>query len=132
MRRHRGPVYPGLEHLPVGIALRGPVLAAAVEDIAARIARERMPKQLAGARASRNDHGLDDLEVLLGLLLRPVGGAFGQALQAERRAAAVAGHAPRMALALLEEERLHARLVEVVIERRGRRRRRRLLSKQCR
>ena len=53
-----GAVDPGLEHLPVRIVLRRPVLAAAVKHVAAGSARQRMAQQLAGAGAAGHDHRL--------------------------------------------------------------------------
>src|SRR4030095_7349638 len=91
-----------------------------------------MPEEVTCPGAARHHHRLDGLEVLLGLFLGPTGRALGQALQAERRAAAVAGDASRVPFALLEEERWDPGLVELVIKSLARRGRRRLLSKQCR
>ena len=59
--RHRR--HPRLQHLPLGIVLRGPVLAAVVIEVAAGLFRERMHQQPA-LRAARHDHPPDGSKFL--------------------------------------------------------------------
>ena len=109
-RRHRpAAAHPGRQHLPLGIALRLPVLAAAVEGVAAGVAVERMQEQTAGGRRPGHDQRRRRLEVLARRLLAPGGGAVGQRLQLQPRAdlAVVARDTRHQALALGQEQRLH-------------------------
>src|SRR4029453_5971524 len=92
--------HPVPERLPLGIVLRGEVLAAVVIEVAARVLGKRMDQELAFDAAGHDDAS-QGFKVLPGLFVSPRGRARIERLQAERRALAVARNAARMSRSLL-------------------------------
>src|SRR5678810_489756 len=74
------------QELPLGIALRSPVLATAVIEVAPGRFVERMNQQHA-LRIASYRHFLYGREVLPGLFFGPRGAALGERLQGKHRAA---------------------------------------------
>src|SRR5580765_1662207 len=93
------------QHKPLRIALRIPVLATAMVEVAACFFLERMKKQ--PAPGATGGHALNRLEVLARVVVSPRRAAGRERLQAERRPAAVARDAARVARPLRQEDRLH-------------------------
>src|SRR5438067_850283 len=96
------------------------MLAAVVEEIAARLLGERMHEQLALCVPGRDDTA-HRLEVLLRRLVAPRVAAGIERLQTQRRAGDVTRDAACVAGALGGEDWLHARLEEIEVEPRRRR-----------
>src|SRR5262245_47455867 len=94
-----------------------------MERVAAGGLGERMHEQAAGRRIAWDDHLLPCLEILLRLGVVTRRRSVGQGDE-PWLAVAVAGNAARVARAFGQEDRLHARLEVVEVERRrlGRRR----------
>ena len=114
-RRGRA-AHPRGQRLPLRIVLRQPVFAAVMERIAAGFFGQRMDQQAALPRIAGQDFRPHDLEVLARLLVGPGRRTGSERLQPQRRAAGVARDAAGVARPLGEENRLHARLEELVIQ----------------
>src|SRR6476620_8841717 len=112
------PVNPVRQDFPVRVVLGRELPAAGMEDVAATLGCERLLQQPAGGGIARVDQDRGHFEISSRLLLRPRGCAGGKPLQPEGVVAlGVADVATGMAVALLQEDRLHACLKEIVIER---------------
>jgi hypothetical protein len=92
------------------------MFAAAVIEVAARLFVEWMNQESAG-RVTGFDHASDRLEVLPRLLVVPRLASGRYRLQSQWRAGTMARDAPGVAGTLGQEDRLHAGLEEVEIER---------------
>src|SRR6476469_6451538 len=101
------------------------MLAAWMEFGAARFVGQRHQEKATELGLTRHDDALHRLEVLLGLLVVPVGRARRQFLQPKRRALRMACIAARMVTAPGEEDRLNLRPECLEVEPLGARRRRR-------
>src|SRR5215218_41248 len=93
----------GPQHLPLGILLRGEVLPAAVEEVAACRLFERVNQQRA-LRVSGQRDAPYGFEVLLRLLFREARSTGRRRLQSQRRSRPVARDAPGVAATLGDED----------------------------
>src|SRR6267378_2207244 len=110
------PVCPLFERFPVGVVLRLELPAAVVKGVAARLGRERHEQKAARGEVAGNHQSGDRLEVAARLFLGPGLGSRRELFQAESVVAfRVADVAAGVARLLLQEDRLDARLEELVI-----------------
>src|SRR6185503_1931543 len=104
------------ECLPLGIVLRGEVLAAVVIEVAARVLGQRMNEQLA-LHATWHHDAAKHIEILPRLFVGPGRRPRVERLQAKRRTLAVARNTACVTRALLQEDRLDLRLEILVVQR---------------
>ena len=111
------PVDPVRQDLPVRIVLGRELPPAGMEDVAADLGRQRLLQQPAGRGIARVHQDRGHLEILARLLLGPRTCAGCKPLEPECVVAlGVADVTTGMAVALLQEDRLHPRFEEIEIE----------------
>src|SRR4051812_23232578 len=111
------PVDPVRQDLPVRVVLGRELPAAGMEDVAAHLGCQRLLQQPAGCGIARVHQDRGHLEIFARLLLVPRACAGRKPLEPECVVAlGVADVTTGMAVALLQEDRLHPRFEEVEIE----------------
>ncbi|MFN8060457.1 MAG: hypothetical protein U0Q12_14985 [Vicinamibacterales bacterium] len=121
LRRERLAAHPRREDLPLRVGRRAPVLASAVEGVAAGLTSERMPQQATLLGASSDDELAHAVEVLPRLRFGPRERTRREGLEPEvagrGRMTRDASHVPGP---LHEEHRLDPRSIRVEVQRRRR------------